>query len=52
MSDRIEIYSPVRKAELLLSNATDEDDYRRAVEAVRELGVDPDEVGHERPTEG
>lgn len=48
----IETYSPERKAEFLLATATDEEDYRRAVEAVRELGVDPEEVPHERPDEG
>lgn len=45
----LETYPPERKAEFLLSNATGPADYRRAREAVRELGLDPDEVPHERP---
>ena len=45
----IESYSPERRAEFLLSNAVDEDDYARAREAVREMGVDPDSVDHHRP---
>lgn len=36
----LETYSRERKAEFLLTNATDEDDYRRAVEAVRAMGLD------------
>lgn len=44
----IELYGPERKAEFLLSNAVDEDDYRRAVAVVRELGLDPDEIPHRR----
>jgi AbrB family looped-hinge helix DNA binding protein len=38
----IEIYSPRRKAELLLENAVDDDDYARAAEEVRKLPVDPE----------
>lgn len=45
----IEIYSPERRAELLLDNAVDERDYQRARRLVRELGLDPDAVAHERP---
>lgn len=47
----LETYSRERKAEFLLTNATDEDDYRRAVQAVREMGLDPEEVPHQRPDE-
>jgi AbrB family looped-hinge helix DNA binding protein len=43
-------YSPERKAEFLLSNATSESDYRKARKAVRELGIDPDKVPHHRPS--
>jgi len=42
----IEIYTPERKAEFLLSNAVDEEDYQKARETVRELGVDPDRIDH------
>lgn len=45
----IEIYSPERKAEFLLKTAVDEGDYRRAVEEVRKLGLDPTRIPHQRP---
>jgi AbrB family looped-hinge helix DNA binding protein len=44
----VEMYSPQRRAELLLSNAVGEDDYRRVRDVIREMGVDPDLVQHER----
>lgn len=47
----LETYSRERKAEFLLNNATDEEDYRRARETVREMDLDPDEIPHERPGE-
>jgi bifunctional DNA-binding transcriptional regulator/antitoxin component of YhaV-PrlF toxin-antitoxin module len=37
----VEIYSPERKAEVLIANATDAADRRRAEEDVRKLGVEP-----------
>jgi AbrB family looped-hinge helix DNA binding protein len=46
----VEKYSPQRKAEFLLSNATTAADYRKARKAVRKLGVDPDSVPHQRPS--
>ena len=45
----IELYSPERKAEFILSNAVDDEDYRRAIKEVRKLGVDPSTVPHHRP---
>lgn len=45
----VETYSPERRAEFLLSNAADADDYARAVREVRRLGLDPDEIPHEKP---
>ena len=45
----VETYSDQRKAEFLLSNAVDERDYRWARAEVRKLGLDPDDVPHERP---
>lgn len=45
----IEMYSPERQAEFILSNATDEDDYAHAVTAVRGMGLDPDKIQHRRP---
>lgn len=45
----VERYSTERKAELLLNDAVDEEDYARAREEVRRLGLDPDAIPHERP---
>jgi AbrB family looped-hinge helix DNA binding protein len=50
MTVPIELYSPERKAEFLLSNAIDDADYQRAVDEVRRLGLDPDQVRHDRPS--
>ena len=46
----VEIYTDERKAEFLLSNAVDEQDYAWAVREVRKLGIDPNTVPHRRPT--
>jgi AbrB family looped-hinge helix DNA binding protein len=46
----IEVYADQRKAEFLLSNAVDADDYRRAEEAVRQMGLDPAKIVHQRPS--
>ncbi len=45
----IERYTLERKAEFLLSNATDQSDYRNARKAVRKLGLDPDSIPHRKP---
>ncbi len=45
----IETYSPQRRAEFLLSNAVDAKDYARAVQEVREMGLDPAEIPHAKP---
>ncbi|MDR7554169.1 MAG: AbrB/MazE/SpoVT family DNA-binding domain-containing protein [Armatimonadota bacterium] len=45
----VEIYSPQRRAEFLLSNAVDEEDYAQAVAEVRKMGLDPDQIPHRRP---
>ncbi len=45
----IERYTPERKAEFLLSNATSQNDYRNARKAVRKLGLDPDVIPHRKP---
>lgn len=45
----VERYTPKRKAEFLLSNALDTEDYRQARKEVRKLGVDPDSIPHQRP---
>ena len=45
----VEIYPAERRAALLLENAVDEEDYARACNEVRQLGLDPEEIPHERP---
>jgi len=45
----LEIYSKERKAEFILSNAVDAEDYARAIEEVRGLGLDPDTIPHAHP---
>lgn len=45
----VEIYSPERRAALLLENAADEADYRRARSLVTAFGLDPDSIPHTRP---
>ncbi len=45
----VERYTPQRKAEFLLTNAVDSDDYRKARREVRKLGINPDSIPHLRP---
>lgn len=45
----IELYDAVRKAELILSNAVDPEDYAAAVKRVEEMGLDPGAIPHTRP---
>lgn len=45
----VEIYTPERKAEFLLNNSIGWEDYEAARAAVRDLGVDPDSISHEKP---
>jgi AbrB family looped-hinge helix DNA binding protein len=45
----VELYTPERKAEFLLNNAVDADDYAAARERVRAMGLDPDRVTHMKP---
>jgi AbrB family looped-hinge helix DNA binding protein len=45
----VEVYTPERRAEFLLSNAVDDKDYRRAADTVREMGLDPDAIPHRPP---
>ena len=45
----VEIYPPERRAEFLLSNAVDAEDYARAIKAVRKLGLDPATIPHHKP---
>jgi AbrB family looped-hinge helix DNA binding protein len=45
----VEIYTPERQAEFILSGAVDPEDYARAREEVRRLGLDPDAIPHHKP---
>jgi AbrB family looped-hinge helix DNA binding protein len=45
----VERYTPERRAEFLLSNATTQKDYQRARKAVRKLRLDPNAIPHRRP---
>ena len=45
----VERYTPERKAEFILSNATTQADYRQARKEVQKLGIDPDSIPHRRP---
>ena len=44
----LEVYSARRKAEFLLNNAVDAADYKRALRAVRNLGLDPADIPHKQ----
>ena len=45
----VEMYTPERKAQFLLENAVDQDDYERSAEEVRRMGLDPEAIPHQRP---
>jgi len=45
----IEVYSPERVAEFLLTNALDAEDYEDAVARVKAMGLDPDSIPHVKP---
>jgi hypothetical protein len=45
----VEIYTPERRAEFLLTNAVDAEDYARAIEEVRQMGLDPATIPHQPP---
>lgn len=45
----VEVYPPERRAEFLLSNAVDAEDYARAEEEVRKMGLDPATIPHHKP---
>jgi bifunctional DNA-binding transcriptional regulator/antitoxin component of YhaV-PrlF toxin-antitoxin module len=45
----VEVYTPERKAEFLLTNATDTADYRSAQKEVRRMGLDPAKIRHRKP---
>ncbi len=45
----VEIYTPERKAEFLLSNTLDVEDYRAAVAEVKKMGLEPASIPHRKP---
>ncbi len=45
----VEVYSPQRVAEFLLSNAADAKDYEDARSEVKKMGLDPDSIPHAKP---
>ena len=45
----VEVYSPERRAEFLLSTAGDRREYEKAVKIVRKMGFDPGKIPHYRP---
>src|SRR5207302_5028208 len=45
----VEMYTPERKAELLLGNATTRAEYKAAVAEVRAMGLDPKRIPHFKP---
>jgi len=45
----VEIYTPERRAEFILNNAANSEDYRRARAEVKRMGLDPDRIKHPRP---
>jgi AbrB family looped-hinge helix DNA binding protein len=46
----VEIYTPERKAQFLLTNAVDAADYAQSVAEVRAMGLDPDTIPHDKPS--
>ncbi|KAF0243767.1 MAG: hypothetical protein FD180_3090 [Planctomycetota bacterium] len=45
----VEVYSPERRAEFLMSTAADRREYEKALKAVRKMGLDPGKIPHYRP---
>ena len=45
----VEMYSKERRATFLLENAVDGEDYERARDVVRKMGLEPDSIPHEKP---
>jgi AbrB family looped-hinge helix DNA binding protein len=45
----VEIYSPEKRAGILLNNAVTRSDYEKAVNAVVTMGLDPETIPHKRP---
>lgn len=50
LAELIEEYTPQRRAELVLNNAVDEQDYQEALQEVRRMGLDPAVIAHQKPS--
>lgn len=48
-ADQVEMYTPERKAEFLMGNATNPAEYAEAIAEVRRMGLDPEKIEHFRP---
>lgn len=46
----VEIYAPERIAEFLLNNVMTAEDYRWALQEVRDMGLDPEAILHDKLT--
>jgi len=49
MAISVEKYTPERKAQFLLNNTISAEDYAWAVKEVKKLGLDPENIPHEKP---
>jgi AbrB family looped-hinge helix DNA binding protein len=47
----VEIYTPERIAEFLLTSALDDEEYQQVRQEVRDMGLDPDAIPHLKPGE-
>ena len=45
----VEIYTPKRRAQFLLTNAVNGKDYQTARKDVKNMGLDPERIPHRRP---
>lgn len=45
----MEVYTPERKAEFLLSNAVNTADYLKALKEVKAMGLNPAKIKHRKP---
>ncbi len=45
----VEMYSPERKAQFLLNNALTVEEYAWAMDEVKKLGLNPENIPHEKP---
>lgn len=45
----VEHYTLERKAEFLLTNAVNDNEYNDAVQTVKEMGLDPTQIPHQKP---